>query len=265
MKKHSTAKRRLKIFQQRIVICIPTYNERKNITKLIPKIFDVLMRHELNDAHVLVIDDNSPDGTASAVKALQPQYPKLHLLLRTNKEGLGRAYIAGFRRALSMNPDIIFEMDADFSHDPEMIPHFVKALNKSDVCVGSRRVKGGQVVNWGFHRQLISAGANFLTHLILRLKTRDVTSGYRAIRARLLRKIMLESLQTNGYAFQIELLYLLERKLDARIVEIPITFVDRQQGKSKLGAKSIVEFFITVIRLFLVGSPVPIKKGDDVE
>ncbi len=245
---------------QRVVICLPTYNEKENVRKLIPVIFEIFRKNGMKDGHVLVIDDNSPDGTASEVRRLQEKFPNLHLLLREQKEGLGRAYIAGFQKALSMNPDVIFEMDADFSHDPYLIPYFVKALSSADVCIGSRRVKHGKVVNWGIHRQLISAGANLLTHLVLRLATHDVTSGYRAIRASLLRCIHLEALQTNGYAFQIELLYLLERKLDAKIVEIPLVFIDRQRGKSKLGMKSIIEFFIQVFRLFLVGSPVPVIK-----
>ncbi len=247
----------------RIVICIPTYNERENIKNLIPAIFDIFKSSGFKDAHVLVIDDNSPDGTADEVKRLQQHHGNLHLLLRERKEGLGRAYVAGFRRALSMKAEIIFEMDADFSHDPRMIPYFVKSLERADLCVGSRRVKGGKVVNWGLHRQLISAGANLLTHMVLRLKTRDVTSGFRAVRATHLKRIYLEALQTNGYAFQIELLYLLERKLNAKIVELPIIFVDRQKGKSKLGVKSILEFILEVFRLFFVGSPVPIIEMDD--
>ena len=243
----------------KIVVCIPTYNEAKNIKRLINQIFTHCNRHGFVDTWVLIIDDNSPDGTGDIVKQLQREYSHLLLLERSKQMGLGSAYKAGFLKALSLNADIVCEMDADFSHDPNILPFFFRALQKydCDLIIGSRRVKGGRVLNWGIHRKLISAGANLFAHFLLKLRTRDVTSGYRAIKADLLRKIQLKQLQTNGYAFQLELLYILEKKLKAETREIPITFVDRQFGKSKLGVKSIAEFLIELIRLRLFGSNVP--------
>lgn len=233
----------------RIVIVIPTYNERENIPQLLSKIYSIFQVNKIN-GHVLIVDDNSPDGTWKVVEEFQKEYGSLYLLRRPQKQGLGSAYRAGFAYVLEhLNADLIFEMDADLSHDPSVIPSFLQKIKSGyDVVVGSRYIAGGSTVNWPLTRQIISFGANTLANLLLGLHMRDVTSGYRCYRRWTLEKIDLSDIKSEGYAFQEEMLYR-AKKIQARLGETPIKFVDRRVGQSKLSKKEIVSFFITILRL----------------
>lgn len=236
------------------IICLPTYNEKENIDKLIPILLHIFDTNHL-DGSILVIDDNSPDGTAEVVKTWSAKDKRIKLLFRTEKEGLGKAYIAGFQEAFKTNPDLIFEMDADHSHDPEVIPAMVKmvAEDGKDFVVGSRKIKGGGNPDWPITRKMISSGANFYTRTLLRLKIHDVTSGYRVFRTGMLKKIKLDEIDNSGYAFQIEMAYIVEKLLKANVGEVPIIFIDRKVGKSKLGGKDILDFWVQVLKLFFFG------------
>ncbi len=226
----------------KISIVIPTYNEKDNIAKLIPEIFSQI------GCEIIVVDDNSPDGTAGVVEGLAKKY-NVKLIKRKGKLGIGSAYKAGFESA---SGDIIFEMDADFSHDPKHIKDFVQAIGNCDAVVGSRYIKGGTVVGWGFYRKAVSRTANFLAHFFLRIPVNDVTSGYRAYRKSALKKIDIERIKSEGYSFQLEILHYMV-KAGLRINEIPIIFNDRRIGKSKLGKKEIFNFARTVLRLLAKG------------
>lgn len=225
----------------RVAIVIPTYNERENVGTLLPAIFA-----ELPDAHVIVVDDNSPDDTAKRVMDLKDE--RVALIQRESKSGIGSAYIAGFLRALDDRADVIVQMDADFSHDPKDLPRLLAALEHADVAIGSRKVLGGSIVGWGVHRHLMSNGAMLIARFMLQLQTRDVTAGFRAIKAKALLDAHPETIESNGYAFQEELLFRLEYK-NFCITEVPVTFVDRSKGRSKLGGKQIIEFFWRMWRL----------------
>lgn len=230
----------------KICIVIPTYNEAKNIEKLINKIFAL----NIPELEILVVDDNSPDDTGEVVnRLLTIDYSqKLHLIKRLGKLGLGSAYIAGFKKALDMNADYIFEMDADFSHDPDDIPRLIEKMQNADLVIGSRKIPGGKVIGWGWTRKFMSNGAMWFSRLLLGLKTKDVTAGFRCFSKKVLQTIPLAEIKSNGYAFQEELLYRTE-KAGFKITEIPVTFIDRQEGKSKLNKKDIWEFFIRMIKL----------------
>jgi len=229
-----------------ISIIIPTYNEKENISKLIPQIFDVFTRNGINGS-LIVVDDSSPDNTAKEVKKLKERY-SIRLIERKGKQGLGSAYITGFKKAIDLGSDIIFEMDADFSHDPEYIPEFVKFMEDYDMVLGSRYIKGGKIENWALWRKIVSRGANFIAGLLLGLNVRDITTGYRAYKAEVLRRIDLDEIRSNGYAFQAEILFRVKEK-DFEVKEIPIMFVDRKKGESKLSKTEIIRFFILCINL----------------
>ncbi len=220
------------------LVIIPTYNESENI--------EAISRAVLNitpvETHVLVVDDNSPDGTADIVKRLMETEPRLHLLSRPGKEGLGRAYIDAFQWGLERGYDVLVEMDADFSHRPEDLVKILEAIKAEDVdfVVGSRWVEGGRTVNWGLNRQFISRGGSFYTRLILGFPVADWTGGFNAWKAKVLRGIGLERIQSNGYSFQIELKYRSLRK-GFRGKEVPIVFEDRRVGKSKMSTRIIIE------------------------
>lgn len=200
---------------------------------------------------MLIVDDNSPDGTASIVHDIQRANPRVHLLKRAGKLGLGTAYCEGFQYALERNYDVVFEMDADFSHDPKELPNFLKELHTADVVIGSRYLNGGvTVVNWPLRRLILSYSANVYTRLITRLPIHDTTAGFKAIKTEFLRKINLQAIHSNGYAFQIELHYKLWRA-GARLKEIPIIFVDRRSGVSKMSKNIIFEAAWIVWRLAL--------------
>ncbi len=225
------------------IIIIPTYNEAENIEKLISKIFAL----HIPRLEILIVDDNSPDETAQIVEKISHEYP-IHLIKRAGKLGLGSAYLTGFKKALSLGANYIFEMDADFSHDPDDIPRIIEAIQDADLVIGSRKVKGGKVVGWGWIRKFMSNGAMWFSRLLLGLQAHDVTAGFRCFRRRVLETLDLKSIKSNGYAFQEELLYRTQ-KHGFKIREIPVTFIDRQEGKSKLSKKDIFEFFIVMIKL----------------
>jgi dolichol-phosphate mannosyltransferase len=217
----------------RAVICLPTYNERENL----PRVLDAL---EPFGVEVLVIDDNSPDGTGDLADRLADR-DWVSVLHRERKEGLGPAYLAGFRGALSGDAEYVLEMDADLSHDPEAVPRLIEAcVNGADVALGSRYVEGGGTENWGRGRRLVSAGGSLYARTLLGVDIRDLTGGFKCFRRAVLEQIDLEAVTSKGYAFQIELTY---RALRAgfRVVEVPIVFVDRTHGKSKMSRTIFLE------------------------
>jgi dolichol-phosphate mannosyltransferase len=227
------------------VVVIPTYNEAENIELLLP---EVLAHPRFR---VLVVDDNSPDGTGDTVEALAAHNPRLGLLRRAGKLGLGTAYLAGFRRALAEGAEYIFEMDADFSHNPAYLPQLLAKVEQGyDLALGSRYVRGGGTENWGLLRQLISRGGNLYAGLILGLPVADATGGYRCYRRAVLERINLDSIRSNGYSFQIEMAY---RTLRAgfKVGEVPIIFPDRRVGQSKMSRRIVFEALINVWKLRL--------------
>jgi dolichol-phosphate mannosyltransferase len=232
---------------QRILICIPTYNELDNLPRLLPLIFEMPQAFE-----VLVIDDGSPDGTGNWVKNAQLTEPRLHLIEREGKQGLGSAYVAGFKWALERGYEFIFEMDADFSHHPQYLPSFLEAMDQgAQVVLGSRYLGGKiSVVNWDWQRLLLSYLANLYARMVTRLPIADATGGFKCFRAEALKAIDLNSLQSGGYSFQIETSFRLWKK-GFRIAEVPIVFTDRTAGESKLSGKIIREALFVLLRLRL--------------
>ncbi len=230
----------------RTLIIIPTYNERDNLTSLHSQIHDALPA-----ADILIVDDNSPDGTGQLADSLAAKYPYLQVLHRAGKLGLGTAYIAGFRQAIKNGYDYVFEMDADFSHDPCYLPSLLgAAVEGADVVIGSRRVPGGGTENWGLGRQLISSGGSLYARTILGLPVQDLTSGFKCFRRSVLEAIDLESVRSNGYSFQIEMTYRAIRG-GFRVVEVPIVFVDRRAGQSKMSRSIFLEAMGMVWRMRL--------------
>ena len=225
------------------LVIIPTYNERDNIPALLDRLLE--LPYGLD---VLVVDDNSPDGTGDLVEARKAQDPRIHLIRRPGKMGLGSAYVAGFRYALSHGAQFVFEMDADFSHDPASIGDFLKAAEGADVVLGSRYLHGVTVVHWPLRRLILSYSANVYTRLITGLPVRDATGGFKCFRRRALEAVDLDHVRSDGYSFQIEMSYKIWRK-GFRIVEIPITFVDRRAGVSKMNRKIVWEAAWMVWRL----------------
>ena len=229
------------------LIIIPTYNESENVEKLL----DLISRTD-PAAHVLIVDDNSPDRTYEIVERLmQTSYPgRLFLLKRAGKLGLGTAYLAGFKWALARDYEYIFEMDADFSHDPKYLPDFLAAIQTHDLVLGSRYVPGGGVKNWGLLRKFISRGGSLYARTILGLSLRDLTGGFKCFRREVLEAIDLDSIKSNGYSFQIEMTYRACCK-GFRIFETPIVFEDRTAGKSKMSRKIFLEAVLIVWKLRL--------------
>jgi dolichol-phosphate mannosyltransferase len=221
----------------RTVIIMPTYNERQNLEAIAGRV-----KAALPEADLLVVDDNSPDGTGDVADKLAEADPHVQVMHRTEKAGLGRAYMAGFSWALERGYDVIVEMDADGSHQPEHLPVLVGALADADLAIGSRWVPGGKVVNWPKSREVLSRGANIYTRLMLGLGVRDATAGFRAYRASTLRTISLSQVQSTGYCFQIDLTMRV-RQAGLKIVEVPITFVERELGASKMSNSIILEAF----------------------
>jgi len=225
---------------------IATYNEKENIKQLIADILSL----KIPDLEILVIDDNSPDGTAEIVKDNFINEP-VEIIIRTNERGYGSAHITGLKKALEIGAEIIITMDADFSHQPKVIPEMIKEIQAGyDVVVGSRRIPGGEIIGWGFTRKLASKTAMIITQLILGIKTKDVTTGFRAYRANKLVELNFENIKSNGYSFLEELIFRCEKE-NLKIKEVPIIFNDRQQGKSKFSIKEIIKFFITIFKLRL--------------
>lgn len=217
------------------LIIIPTYNERDNVKPIVEAVFS----QDLG-VDVLVVDDNSPDGTAEIVKDMQSHHPNLHLLSRAGKEGLGRAYIAGFEWGLARGYEALVEMDADFSHRPSDLKPLLQTLKLADFAVGSRYVKGGGTMNWGLMRKVISRGGGIYSRMILGYPLNDWTGGFNAWRAETLKKINLPTVRSNGYSFQIELKYKALRA-GCKGMESPILFEDRRVGQSKMSSRIVLE------------------------
>jgi dolichol-phosphate mannosyltransferase len=220
----------------RILICLPTYNERENVESMVRALGGL----GLDGLEVLVIDDSSPDGTGEIADRLAGELPWMHVLHREQKEGLGRAYLAGFRRALELDADLVFEMDCDFSHDPADVPRLVQAAESADLVLGSRYVRGGGTRNWGPVRRFISRGGSLYAQALLQLGIRDLTGGFKCYRRVVLETIDLDAISSLGYAFQIETTYRALRT-GFRVVEVPITFADREVGGSKMSKAIVLE------------------------
>ena len=228
------------------LIIIPTYNEKENIEKIILKVFSLDI-----DFDILIVDDGSPDGTADIVKKIQKTYSKnLHIVERTGKLGLGTAYIYGFKWALKNNYDYIFEMDADFSHDPDDLIRLYKACHeeKGDVAIGSRYIKGVNIVNWPMSRLLMSFFASKYVKIITGMPIQDSTAGFKCYKRSVLEKINLEKIQFVGYAFQIEMKFT-AWKYGFNVVEVPVIFTDRQEGASKMSGGIFFEAFFGVMQM----------------
>lgn len=228
----------------RKLVIIPTYNEKENIQAIIKSVMDLE-----EDFHILVVDDSSPDGTAQLVQALQPQYPDaLHLTIRQVKDGLGKAYIHGFRWALEHQYDYIFEMDADFSHNPKDLPRLYKACQHADMAIGSRYSQGVNVVNWPMGRVLLSYFASKYVRFLLGLPVHDTTAGFVCFKKDTLQTIGLDKVKLKGYGFQVEMKYRAYKK-GLKLVEVPIIFTDRTKGESKMSGGIIKEAIIGVLNL----------------
>ena len=217
------------------LVILPTYNEKENIAKVVKEILA-----QNSGLDILVVDDNSPDGTGQLVEDLRKSWPQIFILYREQKQGLGKAYIAGFKWALAKGYDYIFEMDADFSHQPKYLKNFLAAIKDNDLLLGSRYVKGGGVKGRGLWRQLISCLGCFYAKIILGLKIQDLTSGFKCFRRRVLEAIDLDKVESNGYMFQIEMIYKTVKR-GFKIKEMPIVFIERKQGKSKFNKKIVWE------------------------
>lgn len=226
---------------RRVLVCIPTYNERENLELIAAR-----LRTAVPGADLLVIDDGSPDGTGALADHLAAADTQIHVLHRSSKEGLGAAYVAGFRWALAAGYDVVVEMDADGSHQPEQLPRLLAALEPApngrdaDVVLGSRYVKGGEVVNWPKSRLLLSRGGNAYTRLMLGLPLRDATGGYRAYRADVLNTLPFDEVASQGYCFQVDLVWQSWLR-GFNVVEVPITFIERERGESKMSRAIVVE------------------------
>lgn len=217
------------------VIVIPTYNESENIERLI----DEILALECG-VSILIVDDNSPDGTGEIADRLSEELEQVHVVHRESKQGLGTAYIHGFKVALDMGADMVFEMDADFSHDPRYITQFLSAINDHDVVIGSRYVEGGGTENWSIVRELISRGGGLYSRLFTGLKIKDPTAGFKCYRSEVLRKIDFSRIKASGYGFQVEMVYVCTM-LGFDVYEIPIIFTDRRVGNSKMSKNIVFE------------------------
>ena len=233
----------------KLAVIVPTYNEKENITILINQLTEVFKQNKIN-GHIVVVDDNSPDGTGEIVKKIKN--PIVNLVSREKRLGLGTAYIAGMKYSIqNLNANLIMTMDSDFSHNPKYIPNFIKKINKGyDVVFGSRYVKGGGTYKWGIHRKIISKSANILAKLVLNLKTNDNTTGFRCYKKKVLETIDLDKIFSNGYSFLVEISFLC-KKQNFKIGEIPILFVDRKYGETKISRKEIFKTIHTLLRLRL--------------
>lgn len=224
------------------LIVIPTYNEIENIKKLVTEIFNQVDAQ----THILIVDDNSPDGTGDLADVMAESNPRVHVLHRPKKMGLGTAYVTGFRYALDNGYDVIFEMDSDFSHDPKYLPLFQQEIEKYDAVIGSRYVAGGGVVNWGLGRRVLSRGGSLYAKLILGMELNDLTGGFNCWRRSVIEAIGPNTLKSDGYSFQIEMKYKAFKK-GFRIKEIPIVFEDRYLGQSKMNKKIVLEAMYRVL------------------
>lgn len=225
------------------LIIIPTYDEKENVCSISEAIFRIIP-----DIHILFVDDNSPDGTGAIIDEISAADKRIHVIHRTEKSGLGRAYISGFKWAVERDYNLIFEMDADFSHDPREIPNFIKAIENSDLVLGSRYVDGIRITNWPLSRLFLSKGAATYVRIITGMPVTDPTGGYKCYRRRVLTEINLDSIISNGYSFQVEMSHTAWMK-GFRITEIPITFEDRRSGYSKMNSAILKEALWIVWKL----------------
>ncbi len=224
------------------LIIVPTYNELENLRPLLTAISS-----NAPESDVLIVDDNSPDGTGQLADQIAEEDTHVHVLHRAGKLGLGTAYIAGFKYAITHNYDAAFEMDADFSHDPQYLPEFLRTIEHADLVIGSRYIKGGGTPNWSILRRFISGGGNIFARFMLGIPVHDCTAGFRCYRREVLERIDLDNVHSQGYAFQVELAYRV-MKQGFKIVEIPIVFMDRRVGKSKMSKTIFIEGFTYVLR-----------------
>ena len=231
----------------RSLIVIPTYNEAENLESLVSAISGLGAGFE-----ILVVDDNSPDGTGDIADRLSRELAGVHVLHRPGKMGLGTAYVEGFQWAVAREYDYVFEMDCDFSHHPSYLPTFLTEIMSADLVIGSRYIDGGSTPSWGLLRKFISRGGNFFARAMLGLKTRDCTGGFRCYRRSMLLQVPWEEIRLQGYGFQVGAAYYVER-LGGRVVEFPIVFEDRRAGRSKMSFKIVYEAFTYVTRLALSG------------
>lgn len=233
----------------KFLIIIPTYNEIQNLTGMTESVFQVVDSkahlYDIKEVNVLVVDDNSPDGTGALADELAKKEPRIHVLHRQEKNGLGKAYVAGFAWGLDRGFDAFCEMDADFSHNPTYLPEFWRLLKDNDVVMGSRYVPGGGIRNWGLSRKLISRGGSIYAQTILGMPVNDMTGGYNAWKRKVLEAVDISNLRSEGYAFQIELKWKAWKK-GFKLVEFPIVFEDRTAGKSKMSKKIVVEAMMRV-------------------
>ncbi len=218
------------------MVCLPTYNERENLEAMVSALGEVLPA----ESRILVVDDNSPDGTGEIADRLAAERGDVEVLHRPKKEGLGPAYLAGFRRAIELGADLVLEMDCDFSHDPADVPRLVAAAGEADLVLGSRYVPGGGTRNWGRIRRLISRGGSLYAQVLLGVSVRDLTGGFKCYRRAVLQTIDLDAIESKGYAFQIETTYR-ALKAEFRVVEVPIVFADREVGGSKMSNSIVLE------------------------
>lgn len=233
-----------------VSIILPTYNEVDNFKKIVREILTVFRDHNIN-GNIIIVDDNSPDGTGIMAQRLSENMRKtLYVINRERKMGLGSAYISGFKKALYLGADYIFEMDADFSHNPHSIPSFLQAMKDSDLAIGSRYIQGGSTKNWELYRKLISKFGTIYAKKVLNLEINDLTSGFRCYKRQVLENLNLDQIQSDGYSFQIEMAYK-TKQAGFKIKEIPITFADRQKGISKFSKKIFYEAFTIVWKLRL--------------
>lgn len=226
----------------KLAVVIPTYNEAGNIGALL----DALRRHADDQSCFYIVDDASPDGTAQIVEGRND--PRIVVIRRLQKDGIGSAYRDGFARAIADGAELVAQMDADMSHDPVVLPELLAAVKDHDLVIGSRHVQGGKIEGWGAWRHFCSRSAIAFARFMLRLKAKDVTSGYRIWRAVFLKRVLEQNIGSNGYAFQEEMLFRAQQ-LGGRIAEVPIVFKDRKHGKSKLHSRDVLEFFQVMIRL----------------
>jgi dolichol-phosphate mannosyltransferase len=224
------------------LIIIPTYNEIENLRQIVTDILSFAPKTD-----ILIVDDNSPDGTGQLADQIGAEDPRVLTMHRTGKLGLGTAYIAGFKYAIDHNYDAAFEMDADFSHDPKYLPDFLKAIENADLVIGSRYIPGGATPNWSLLRRFISGGGNIYARLLLGLPVHDCTAGFRCYRREVLENIRLDAVKSQGYGFQVEMTYR-TMKQGYKIVETPIVFMDRRVGKSKMSRTIFLEAFTYVLR-----------------
>lgn len=240
----------------RVLTVIPTFDERENLPIVVER-----LRAAVPDCDILVVDDNSPDGTGEIADAMSEADPKIHVLHRKTKDGLGGAYLAGFDWGLEAGYDVLVEMDADCSHQPEQLPLLLQAIEDgADLAIGSRYISGGKTKNWPAHRQLLSRGANLYTRLILGTKVKDITAGYRAYRREALQRLNLEGIDSKGYVFQVDLAWRSEQA-GLKIREVPITFVEREIGNSKMDGNIIFDSMSKVTRWGLASRGQAVKEA----